>query len=170
MIIPEPRFETIPHSPRVRLTDNWIIESEFGLLLIVPKGFVTDLASVPRFLWPIVSPWGDLRFGSLLHDFGYQHCFLLSPYTEDQAYNKESLELRKKFPEEFGLNIPVFIGKDRDFFDQLFRYVTIQATGAKVKANAAYWGLKMFGWIAWGKYRRRGPAAYNFNSLYLPGV
>jgi len=170
MIIPEPQFQTIPHSPRVRLVEDWLIESEYGLMLVVPRGFVTDLASVPRWIWPILSPFGDLRYGGIIHDFGYQHAYLLSPYSDDQVYNLESIALRKKYPEEFGGNIPVFIGKNRDFFDRLLRYVTIQATGSKWKAHAAYWALKVFGWIAWNKYRKLGPVAYNANSLGLPAA
>jgi hypothetical protein len=170
MIIPEPKFSTIRNSPRVRLLEDWLIESEYGLMLIVPRGFETDLASVPRWLWPILSPFGDLRYGGIIHDFGYQHAYLLSPYSGDQAYNLESIALREKYPALFGGCIPVFIGKKRDFFDQLLRYVTIQATGEKLKAESAYLALKAFGWIAWNKYRKLGPAAYNANSLGLPTI
>lgn len=36
----------------------------------VPAGFWTDFASVPRFIWPIISPY-DLGVGCIPHDFGY---------------------------------------------------------------------------------------------------
>ena len=36
----------------------------------VPKGFYTDFASVPRFLWPLISPY-DLGMGPVAHDAGY---------------------------------------------------------------------------------------------------
>ena len=37
--------------------------------VIIPKGFVTDLASVPRIFWPIVPPYGKHLEASILHDF-----------------------------------------------------------------------------------------------------
>ena len=165
-MIAEPKFEFIHDSIRVRLIEDWTFPLENGLVAIVPAGFETDLASIPRFLWPIFSPMGDFRMASILHDFGYQYGYLLSP-TISQVYNRQSIKFRKEH-KEFGLYTPVFVGKDRKFFDELFRYVTIKATGAKVKANVAYFGLRMFGWIAWNKYRRKGSAAFNTNSLNLP--
>ena len=43
----------------------------------VPRGFRTDFASIPRFLWPIFPPdAGDTRRAATLHDFLYcqPHC------------------------------------------------------------------------------------------------
>lgn len=36
----------------------------------VPVGFWTDFASVPRIIWPIISPY-ELGYGPIPHDFGY---------------------------------------------------------------------------------------------------
>ena len=36
----------------------------------VPTGFVTDLASVPRFCWWFISPW-DIARASVIHDWLY---------------------------------------------------------------------------------------------------
>ena len=170
MIIPEPRIETIRGEMRVRLIEDWRIVLKCGLVLIVPKGFETDFASVPRWLWPVMSPMGDLRYGGIIHDFGYQHGYLLSPYSPAQVYNLASCHLRAKRPDEFNENIPVFAGKEQAFFDWMLKYVTICATGKAIKANAAYLALRLFGWIVWRKYRKRGPSAFNRNSLDLSGV
>ena len=37
----------------------------------VPAGFVTDYASVPRFLWSIFPPHGAARLASVVHDYLY---------------------------------------------------------------------------------------------------
>lgn len=37
----------------------------------VPRGFETDLASIPRFLWPIFPPLGPWNKAAVLHDFLY---------------------------------------------------------------------------------------------------
>jgi len=39
--------------------------------ITVPKGFVTDFATVPRFLWPIFPPDGEYAQAAVLHDFMY---------------------------------------------------------------------------------------------------
>lgn len=35
----------------------------------VPKGFRTDLASVPRFLWAFIPPFGNVSKGAVVHDY-----------------------------------------------------------------------------------------------------
>ncbi len=41
----------------------------------VPKGFITDLASTPNFLWWWLPPFGKYTKAAVLHDFIYQtHC------------------------------------------------------------------------------------------------
>ena len=39
--------------------------------IVVPAGFVFDGGSVPRFLWPILDPWGSASKAFLLHDYLY---------------------------------------------------------------------------------------------------
>lgn len=42
-----------------------------GIVVTVPAGFVTDLASVPRFFWRIVPPFGKYTPAAVVHDFLY---------------------------------------------------------------------------------------------------
>lgn len=39
--------------------------------IVIPKGFSTDLASVPRLLWPAFPPWEQYGPAALLHDYLY---------------------------------------------------------------------------------------------------
>jgi len=39
--------------------------------VIVPKGFVTDLASIPRIFWASLRPDGDYAYAAILHDYLY---------------------------------------------------------------------------------------------------
>ena len=41
--------------------------------IIVPKGFITDFASVPRFLWSIFPPWDKYGKAAVLHDYLYSY-------------------------------------------------------------------------------------------------
>jgi len=42
-----------------------------GNIINVPKGFVTDLTSVPRLLWPVLPPHGFYGKAAVLHDYLY---------------------------------------------------------------------------------------------------
>lgn len=39
--------------------------------IVVPAGFVTDFASIPRQLWNVLSPVGEYRLPAVVHDFLY---------------------------------------------------------------------------------------------------
>jgi len=42
-----------------------------GYIINVPKGFITDLASVPRSFWTIFPPFGVYTPAAVIHDFLY---------------------------------------------------------------------------------------------------
>lgn len=44
-------------------------ENGTSICLVVPKGYVTDFASTPRFLWRILPPFGKHGRAAVLHDF-----------------------------------------------------------------------------------------------------
>ena len=57
---------------------TWIIVSPFsyevreGETIIVPSGFKTDFASVPRPFWWIIPQWGKYGSAAVVHDLLYQ--------------------------------------------------------------------------------------------------
>lgn len=40
--------------------------------ILIPKGFVTDFASVPQMVWWLIPPHGKASMPSIVHDFMYQ--------------------------------------------------------------------------------------------------
>lgn len=59
---------------------SWVLMRDFGYVLEpeesgetidVPKGFVTDFASVPRLAWWIVPRWGKYGNAAVIHDWLY---------------------------------------------------------------------------------------------------
>ncbi len=44
-----------------------------GLAVEIPEGMTTDLASVPRLLWPILPPHGSYGPAAIVHDWLYRH-------------------------------------------------------------------------------------------------
>lgn len=55
---------------RHELFQDYIYEVN-GYRITVPKGFVTDLASVPRSFWTIFPPFGKYTPAAVIHDFLY---------------------------------------------------------------------------------------------------
>jgi hypothetical protein len=188
MIIPAPKFEHIPynlagksaiyqwtytwiHPPRFRITEDWIIILDDGTPVIIPKGFETDFASVPWLFWRVLPPDGVALEGSIVHDFGYQYGYLLSPKVwQETIYTGKAARLFKSSPMEFNSWTPVKVGASPEFFNELMAKIVIVTNGASAQANTMRTILDLVGFRVWNKYRTRGPKAYNTNSLGLPGV
>lgn len=71
-----------------KLASNLIVNIS-GNEIIVPKGFITDLASVPRFFWSIFPPTKAIYvYPSILHDYLYQSpAFTTRRYADDVFYS-----------------------------------------------------------------------------------
>jgi hypothetical protein len=54
-----------------RLCNDVTVMLSNGSVITIPKGFYTDLSSVPKLLWSIERPYGDFVFGSIVHDYLY---------------------------------------------------------------------------------------------------
>lgn len=61
---------------------EWVLLEEFDyhvgkypsdVVITVPRGFVTNFASVPRFLWSWLPPWGKYGKATIIHDWLYRH-------------------------------------------------------------------------------------------------
>ena len=58
--------------PTVRLTHFLVyaLSTNGGEVRVkIPAGFVTDLATTPRIVWPIFPPWGKWNRAAILHDY-----------------------------------------------------------------------------------------------------
>lgn len=43
----------------------------------VPKGFITDGASIPEILWSVLSPWGPYGKAAVVHDYLCTHRLMI---------------------------------------------------------------------------------------------
>lgn len=84
-------FKTDPHycdlpCGRTRRLLNDVVVLIDGQPLLIPAGFLTDGASVPRGLWNIFPPFGRYNRASLLHDYLYKTGRINNaPVTRKQA-------------------------------------------------------------------------------------
>jgi len=65
------RFEDVGGLP-FTLIDALQYDSDRLGAIVVPAGFQTDLASIPRSLWTILPPVGKYDAAAVVHDFLYQ--------------------------------------------------------------------------------------------------
>lgn len=98
--------------------------------IYIPKGFIFDGASIPRWLWWLLQPMGILLIPGLIHDYAYRHRCLKD--------TKGGI----KFSD------------DRRYWDKVFREVSIDVNRCKFISYAAWLALWIFGGFAWRKNRK----------------
>jgi len=49
------------------------VDNKLEITTGVSAGTMTDFASIPRILWPILPPWGRYGWAAVIHDDGYRH-------------------------------------------------------------------------------------------------
>jgi hypothetical protein len=68
---------------------DWEVDRTFtyvtddGRTILVPAGFVTDFASIPRFFWRLLPPTGRYGKAAVIHDFLYRTP--TAPFTRAEA-------------------------------------------------------------------------------------
>lgn len=71
---------------------RWMVYEKFeyhvgqlgsGIVIRVPKGFETDLASVPRIFWPILPPHGYYGKAAVIHDYCYENAIEDRKWADD---------------------------------------------------------------------------------------
>ncbi len=127
---------------RWRVNDDfvWHIGHRNSLLhVIVPGGFIYDLASVPRPLRLIV-PHTTAPQASALHDFGYR-------------YNQ--VHVVSKYVRGFPVYHDILTELDRSDWDRAF-YDGMKAKGiSTLRARMAYGGVAVGGGSTWSGHRER---------------
>ena len=112
---------TLTKPLRAKLSNGDIIE--------VPKGFTTDFASVPRFFWRVLPPWGQYSKAAVVHDYLYAN----EKYSLPGGY---TVMVTQKYADELFLELMAVLGV------------------SKAKRLAMYSGLRAFGFVAWNNHRK----------------
>ena len=120
----------IATSRKWEITKDWHYTIN-SVNFVIPKGFVFDGASVPKFFRSWLSPMGVLLMGGLVHDYGYKYKTLL--YKNKKTMNGEQTQR---------------------WMDETFRDINISVNGFFVLNYLAYYGLRLGGFMAWKKHRK----------------
>jgi hypothetical protein len=97
-------------------------------IVIVPAGFQTDLASIPRFVQPIIPKEGKYNRAAVVHDWLYTKGRIATP----------------------GDGRPVSRGEADGVLLEASRVLHVRET----QAIAIYAGVRLGGWHPWGRYRK----------------
>lgn len=97
--------------------------------VIVPFGFITDFASVPRLLWRILPPVGSYGKAAVLHDFMYR--------AGTWAVDGERCS--------------------RAQADAVLRAAMVDCNVGWAARWAIYLGVRLGGWLTWLRYRNGPP-------------
>ncbi len=71
------------------LADLIYRSDRLGRLVVAPRGYITDLASAPRLVWPVCPPFGRYGKAAVLHDWLYYT--RLCPRAEADAVFLEAM-------------------------------------------------------------------------------
>jgi len=80
LFVTEPIYQDLPDGIHRRIVADWHLFIN-GVPIIIPFGFVTDCASVPRWLWSVIPPIGRYTKAAILHDYLYRKGI----FTKEQA-------------------------------------------------------------------------------------
>lgn len=100
--------------------------------IIVPRGFVTDLASIPRIFWSILRPDADYAYAAIIHDFLY--------WQQRLSKNKADTILKMSM-EDFQLSKPIVASI---YYAVVILGKTAWSNNRKAKANGESRILKKF--------------------------
>lgn len=88
--------EVMPSGKRFRLhyefTYLWKYK-DLTVKITVPAGFVTDLASIPRFARAIIPKLGKYNKAAVVHDYIYQYGHSISRKMADQCFRDGMIDL-----------------------------------------------------------------------------
>lgn len=118
-------------------TGMWTVDAEvcvpsLGYCLVVPKGFVTDLASIPRVFWSEIAPFQLSIAGPLVHDWLYEHGGQIATRVQGQRIRVDQTH--------------TFSRAQADAF---LRDIAEQHGVPAWRCNAAYYAVRWFGASNW---------------------
>lgn len=116
--------------------EDWYFRLPNGVLIIIPKGFIFDGASVPKPLWGLLSPVGLLLTAGLIHDFAYRYDYLWSIDFNGQFYKYN-------------------LGSGQKHWDDLFKQISVETNGMIITDQLSWLALRAFGFISWNENRMK---------------
>lgn len=107
---------------RYTVNEEILIKLTNGQYLVIPKGYQTDISSVPRLFWSLLPPDGDFALAAIIHDYLYENKMFTRKFNDN-----EMLKWSK-----------VLNG-------------TIKISLHNIDNYTRFYFVRLFGWIVWNK-------------------
>jgi hypothetical protein len=117
---------------------EWIYEDRLRRI-IIPQGFEHDGASVPRIIWPFISPW-SLRAGAVVHDFLYRFAGDLPEGSFQLRHAESGTTFWKDHHVQWS----------RRDADRIMCRIARELSVPCWQRRTAYLGVRLFGYFSWG--------------------
>ena len=135
---PKFKSKTLTKEEREMLVECGIQVTKTTSTITVPKGYITDLASVPRVCWSFIAPF-DVARAAVVHDI---------------MYEKINGEYKKGIIESKGERECYRWIADKMFLEGM---ESAEPPVSKWKIKSAYWAVRMFGrWAINSSAPRKG--------------
>ena len=132
------KSQTLTKEEREMLVECGIQVTKTTSTITVPKGYVTDLASVPRVCWSFIAPF-DVARAAVIHDIMYEK--INGAFKKGIIESKKEREIYRKIADDMFLE-----GME-----------SAEPPVSKVKIKSAYWAVRMFGrWAINSSAPRKG--------------
>lgn len=99
--------------------------------VVVPIGFETDMASVPRYLHAFIPKGGKWNHSAVCHDWLYHHKKMLEPAQDLGSYQPKEVAITRKEA------------------DKVFLYAMEISKVRYTRRMTMYWGVRAFGQRHW---------------------
>lgn len=110
--------------------------------VVIPAGFLTDFASIPRALWPALPPTGKYGKAAVVHDWLYQR----REIRQSPSYESPAGHIVLK---------PVVTRLvNRGQADAIFNEAMAVLEVRRTQRWTIFSGVRVGGWVAWNNYRR----------------
>ena len=121
------RMFEVAEDIQVRLSD--------GYELLIPKGFETDLRSVPKFLWSKIQPYNSALLAYLIHDRLYADKIGQMLHFSKKHNGEARPYIAKRFADE-----------------EMFKWANVLAPHRKLENYLSYLAVRRFGNpVYWGR-------------------
>tara|TARA_Y100001970_G_scaffold284437_1_gene401808 strand:+ start:1919 stop:2398 length:480 start_codon:yes stop_codon:yes gene_type:complete len=121
--------ETLTSEERELLVECGIRVTKSTSRITVPKGYITDLASVPRICWSFIAPF-DVARAAVVHDIMYEK--INGAFKKGIIESKKEREIYRKIA-------------DRMFLEGM---ESAEPPVSKFKIKSAYYAVRIFGRFA----------------------
>lgn len=134
-----------------------LVDSDDSELVIVPPGFETDFASVPRIVWSWIAPWGRHGRAAVVHDFLYQLGSVTNP-TDGTVRRPGRLEADRIFRHAMAVLDRAVITRNRFWGRMPKPVLAVRLFFAAIRRWLMWLAVVLFGHWAYRRQQKVGTA------------